>query len=91
MNLGLTYSQIKDKAAKSACELIASVVSAGYHIQHNTNDTHKTITATGPISERKRTVPIGAWTDIAFLATNYTATGTTWVVTAAEQVTLKYM
>lgn len=92
MNLGLSLlSQIKDGYAQRTIQQLISNVGQGYHKQHNANDTHGTITASGSISERLRAVAMGAWIAVAFLATNYTATGTTWTVTNAQQVTLKYM
>lgn len=91
MKLGKSLSLIKDGAVRTVLDGMISIISAGYHTQHTTDDTHATITATGSVSERKRTVAMGAWTAISFLASNFTATGTTWTVTQAEQITLKYM
>jgi len=90
MNIGLAFPEVKDHATREALVRVVSGLNAGYGVQHNANDTHGTITATGSIAERKRTVPMGAWSNVAFSASNYTATGTTWTVTAAQQVTLKY-
>lgn len=39
-------------------DLIVSIT-AGYHTEHNTDDTHGTIHATGTIAERGRTFPLG--------------------------------
>lgn len=91
MKLGTgLISQVPDGFVKQALLSVISVIGGGYHTQHNANDTHGTITATGSISERNRGVAMGAWTAIPFAATIYTATGTTWTVTNAQQVTLKY-
>lgn len=91
MKLGLTYPQVPDPPTRSALETITSTIGAGYGKQHNADDTHSTITATGSISERKRTTAMGVWATLSFLATYYTASSSTWTVTAAQQVTLKYM
>jgi hypothetical protein len=57
-------------------------VTAGYNVQHNTDDTHATITATGSISERGRTVPMGEWVNPTFDASWFTVggAGNSWVV-----------
>lgn len=92
MNLGLAFiNQMQDGYAKRTLTQLVANIGTGYGKQHNADDTHGTVTLTGTISERKRTVPLGAWASVAFLASNFTATGTTWTVTAAQQVTLKYM
>lgn len=92
MNLGLAFlAQISDEFARRTIDQLTRNIGGGYHMQHNANDTHGTITASGSISERLRTVAMGAWTAVAFAAANFTATGTTWTVTATQQVTLKYM
>lgn len=45
----------------------------------------------GTISERDRTSPMGAWTDIAHAGGNFTGSGTiTWTVAAGDQTTLAY-
>lgn len=91
MNLGLSYLSQLTGFTKQTIQQLVTKVGAGYHKQHNADDTHSTVTATGPISERGRTVAMGAWTPVPFLASRYTATGTTWTVTNAQQATLKYM
>ena len=92
MNLGLSLlAQIKDGFARKTIQDFISSVNTGYHKQHNVDDTHGTITASGAISERKRAVAMGVWTPVAFNAANFTASGTTWTVTSSEQRTLKYM
>ena len=71
-------------------QLVASLT-AGYHIEHNANDSHSTIHATGTISERGRLVAIGDWQAVPFNAANFTGGGTqTWTVTAATQITFSY-
>ena len=98
MNLGLSYlSQIKDGSSdalgfvRQTIQQLITNIGQGYHKQHNANDTHGTITATGSISERGRTAAMGVWTSLMFLASYYTASASTWTVTASQQVTLKYM
>ena len=70
---------------------IIAAILAGYHTQHNQNDTHATITATGSVSERSRTTAMGVWIPVSFLATNFGAQTGTWTVTAAQQVAFAYM
>lgn len=92
MNLGLSYlSQITDGFVQKTINQLITNIRAGYGKQHNADDTHGTITASGSIAERLRSVAMGAWTAVAFAAAMYTATGTTWTVTNTQQVTLKYM
>lgn len=92
MNLGLQWiGQIKDGYVRQSFNQLIAAITGGYSKQHNADDTHGTITATGSISERKRSAAMGAWSAIAFAAANFTASGTNWAVTANQQVTLKYM
>lgn len=61
-------------------------ITAGYTVQHNDDDTHATITATGSVSERGRAVPMGEWIFPTFDATRFTVSGAsnTWVVPAPD-------
>lgn len=76
-------------------QLVASVA-AGYHTQHNTDDTHGTISADGcssmaGYSEHGRAAKAGDATPMAYGPANFTASGgMTWAPTFAEQVTLSY-
>ncbi len=92
MNLGLAFlAQVQDSYARLTFDSLLANIGAGYHTQHNTDDTHGTITATGSISEYGRTTPLGDWIEVPFNAGNYTALGTmTWTVTAAQQLRLAY-
>jgi hypothetical protein len=84
MNAGSDYtSQIQNPAdaktlggrvAQQLTSLKAAILGC-YHTQHNADDTHSTITATGPISERGRSTPIGAWINEPFNAGDFTITG----------------
>jgi hypothetical protein len=98
MNVGLPFleqiqqgpvNQLGGWVAKSLNQLIAAIT-RGYHTQHNENDTHKTITATGSISERARTTALGEWIAVPYVSTNYTATTGTWIVTASQAVSVWY-
>lgn len=84
MNLGLSlFSNIKDAYARLTLQNFAAAIGTGYGKQHNANDTHSTITATGSISERARTVAIGVWIPVPYVSTNFSApTGSTWTVLA---------
>lgn len=77
--------------AETLDSLVAQVA-ASYHKEHTVDDGHSTIHASGTISERARTVPMGEWIKVPFLATNFTGdAGAVWTVTAAEQLVLQYM
>lgn len=43
---------------------LAAQIGAGYHREHNSDDTHSTVHVTGKIYERARTVAMGEWTVI---------------------------
>lgn len=95
MKIGLSYApQIQALPgggfiAQEHQHLVAGI-SAGYHQEHEDDDRHKTINATGSISERGRDVPIGEWQDAPFLAGNFTGSGTmTWTQPAAT-ASLRY-
>jgi hypothetical protein len=67
---------------RDGLDTLGAQIGAGYHTQHNLDDTHGTITASGSISERKRTVPMGEWINPAFDASIYTYPGASnaWTV-----------
>lgn len=64
-------------------QLVASLTSS-YHAEHNADDTHKTIHASGTISERSRTVPMGEWVAGNTGATNFSVGTGTWTVPTAN-------
>jgi hypothetical protein len=65
----------------------AAAVMAGYHVEHEGDDRHKIVHATGSISERGRTVPMGEWAPIPVGRLAFSASGTmTWTVPAAGVV-----
>lgn len=81
MDTGLPapFEQIGDGNTKEATRKIIAAVAAGYHTQHNPDDSHGTITSTGAISERGRVVPMGEWITIPYSSANFTGGGTqTW-------------
>lgn len=85
--------KIQDGAAGLAIENLVSAITAGYHTQHNADDTHGTITASGSISERARTTPMGVWITLPYSGITFgsdTATAT-WTVTSANVQDLRYM
>lgn len=89
MRISISYiGQVVDGWAQKAMRDIMAAVTTGYHTQHNTDDTHGTISATGSISERKRTVPLGNWTDQVFATTDFTAVpaGSMWTLRTSTLV-----
>lgn len=76
--------------AQQLSTIVASLT-ASYHKQHNADDTHSTITATGSITERGRALAMGEWRIVGYDATAFTGSGSlTWTVTAAQQLTFQY-
>lgn len=95
MKVGLDFiEQVRSQANWVALQIeriVAGVVTS-FHKEHNDDDTHGTIHASGPIFERERTVAIGDWIDVAFAATNFTGSASmTWTVTSAQQVAFSYL
>jgi hypothetical protein len=71
---------------------MAASVETGYHTEHNPDDTHATIHATGAISERARTVAMGVWISFTPLtATSFAGSAAAWTVSVAAQTYLRYM
>jgi hypothetical protein len=69
-----------------------ATIQAGFHREHNPDDTHSVIHATGAIYERSRTTPMGEWLAVPFTPANFTASGTmTWTVAAADCLNFTYM
>lgn len=78
-------------AAESLKQLEAAVMT-GYHTEHNANDTHSIIHATGAIYERGRVAPtmpaMGEFFSLFRKVTDFTGFGTmTWTVTAVGIIT----
>lgn len=67
---------------------LAASIGATWDQQHTDDGGHGTITATGSISERSRTTPIGEWIDIPFDADDFAGGG--WTVTSADVFYLRY-
>lgn len=67
-------------------------VMTSFHQEHNADDTHKVIHASGAIYERARTVAaMGEWIPIIFMPSLFTGNGAmTWTVTSGSVVTLAY-
>jgi hypothetical protein len=59
---------------------LVAAIQAGYGKQHNVDDTHSTITATGSLTERSRTTALGEWVDITYSAAAFTSLTGTWTV-----------
>lgn len=76
--------------AQQISELVAQI-SGSFGREHNDNDTHSTITATGSISERGRTIPMGEWIPVPYNAGDFTAITGTWTVDAADVLLFAYM
>jgi hypothetical protein len=67
-------------------------VTTAYHVEHEVDDRHKTIHATGSIFERGRTVTaLGDPYDVPFVPAHFTGFGAqTWTVDAGDVVTWAY-
>jgi hypothetical protein len=65
--------------------IIASIT-AGYHTEHNDDDSHGTIHATGPIAERGRSHAIGTWIRVPQVAADFTTEtlAVTWDIPTAD-------
>lgn len=63
---------------------------ASFHTEHTVQDGHKTITATGTISERGRTTPMGAWISTPFASTLFSASTGVWTVTSTMVTAYTY-
>lgn len=70
---------------------LVATIGAGYHKQHNTDDTHGVITCAS-ISERSRTTPMGEWITAATAdPTAFVGSGgMTWTVDIADQANVSY-
>lgn len=93
MIIGLSFlAQIQDEWAKKSLKSIVAAITKGYGTQHNSNDTHSTITATGSVSERNRLTAMGVWQNVMFAATLFSSSPLgSWRVAAANQQELSYM
>ena len=95
MNLSLPYrEQVRAGRepgwiAESFNNLVSQLTKA-YHTQHNADDTHGTITATGSVTERSRDVAIGEWTAVNFTATDFTSSLGTWTVSSSTLLGFAY-
>lgn len=61
---------------------LVAAVSAGYHKEHNTDDTHGAIHCTS-LSERNRTTPLGEWISAPIQADTFTGSGAMTVSVSA--------
>lgn len=93
MNIGLTFlPQIQSGPLKflggwvtQSFQQMIVAVTKGYHTEHNEDDTHRTITASGSITERQRTSPMGAWINVPWGNIVFAASGSmTWTVSAGN-------
>ena len=108
MNFGLPFlsqmqgaqndSQLGGWVSETFKQLVAAI-SGGYHQQHNADDTHGTVTATGSITtadrfyEGTRKVGQGYWTNVqtGFLASGYTGSAAmTWTVASTDVIEYRY-
>jgi len=80
MNIGLTFlAQVRDAYAQKSFRQMIMAIVAGYNRQHNDDDTHGTITASGSISERSRATAMGDWTSVPWSAVTFSGSGSmTW-------------
>jgi hypothetical protein len=72
---------------RTELEQVFASIAAWMQQEHNDDGTHSTITASGTITERRRTKPMGAYTDVAYNTANFTASTGTWGVDLADVVT----
>lgn len=71
-------------------KVITSIV-AGYNTEHNDDDTHSTIHATGKVFERDRTTAVGDWILVPYVSTNFSAQGSmTWTVQSGDVLVNQY-
>lgn len=69
---------------------LVATLTAGYHTEHNDNDTHGDIHC-DTISERARTTPMGEWIKIPVVPGDFnTISAATWTVGTANVVRLAY-
>lgn len=94
MNVGLGFiEQVRSQASWVAQELthLVAGITTSYHTEHNPDDTHGTIHASGSIAERGRTVALGDWADVPYTAALFTGSGgMTWTVSQADAITMRY-
>jgi len=81
----------EDRALKNGGGWIAqqvqemvSQISTSFGREHNDDDTHSTIHATGSISEYDRSVAQGVWITIPFSACTFAGSATAWTVAASN-------
>lgn len=71
---------------------VSAAVATAFHRQHNVDDTHATIIATGTITEKSRSKAMGYWLNFAPLgADKFAGSAAAWTVSVANQVLLEYM
>lgn len=99
MRIGLTFLQqiqqgpiklLGGWVAQSFQQMIVAVTQ-GYHVEHNEDDTHRTIHATGSISERSRSTAQGVWVDVPYGDITFTSSAGTWTVNRGSFISLSYM
>lgn len=68
-------------ALRDGLDQVSSNISSAFHTEHNADNTHSTIHASGSISERKRTTPMGEWINVPFNTTDFSVAGAgnSWV------------
>jgi hypothetical protein len=92
-NVNASDTDISSRAgwiAQQFTKLVAQVAPA-YHREHNDDDTHSTIHATGEIFERERTTAMGDWIVPPYLSTNFTASAGTWAVSGTALGAFQFM
>lgn len=68
-------------ALRDGLDQVSSNISSAFHTEHNADNTHSTIHASGSISERKRTTPIGEWINVqsSSVVLGIPGAGNSWV------------
>ena len=89
-NIGQIRKEAGGYTADALTRLDAAILT-GYHTEHNPDDTHKIIHATGPVFERSRTTALGDPIAIPFVPGDFTANAAmTWTVGAGDITTWSY-
>lgn len=95
MKLGLTNEPAIQALSWELSQTLLNNVAAtstAFNLEHDVEtDRHATIRATGTISERARTVPMGEWINIPYGTVGFTGNGGGWTVDVADVSRYRYM
>lgn len=79
-------------ALRTGLEQVGTNIASAFLVEHTNDNTHGTIHASGTISERGRTTPMGEWINVSFTAVtlNIPGAGNSWVNVAQAPGTTFY-